>query len=113
MRTPDGHFPHPDYRDRMAALLNPAEIVDLTKNCPSGQLPPTAVAVSVLLIGQLRRTKMVRRIYVIAFTLVMASIGFISGPAAAQTGRTFYIDYASGSNSNPGTKTSPWKTHPY
>jgi hypothetical protein len=34
-------------------------------------------------------------------------------PAAAQSGRTFYIDYASGSNSNPGTKASPWKTHPY
>src|SRR5690348_1867782 len=31
---------------------NLAGIVDLTKNCPSGQLPPTAVAVSVLSIGQ-------------------------------------------------------------
>jgi hypothetical protein len=34
-------------------------------------------------------------------------------PAAAQSGRTFYIDYASGSNANPGTKASPWKTHAY
>jgi hypothetical protein len=34
-------------------------------------------------------------------------------PAAAQSGRTFYIDYANGSNSDPGTQASPWKTHPY
>lgn len=34
-------------------------------------------------------------------------------PAAAQSGRSFYIDYASGSNSNPGTKSAPWKSHPY
>lgn len=45
--------PHPDIYIKMAALPNPAGIVDLTKNCPSGQLPPTAVAVSVLSIGQL------------------------------------------------------------
>ena len=47
--------------------------------------------------------------------LALATILWASGglPAAAQSGRTFYIDYASGSNSNPGTKASPWKTHPY
>src|SRR6185437_14486209 len=56
---------------------------------------------------------MIRRNYLIVSAMVMALVGFVSGPAAAQTGRTFYIDYASGSNSNPGTKTSPWKTHPY
>jgi hypothetical protein len=34
--------------------------------------------------------------------------------ATAQSGRTFYIDYASGSNANSGTSGSaPWKTHPY
>jgi hypothetical protein len=49
------------------------------------------------------------------FTIfVIAFMGFVSYPAAAQSGRTFYIDYASGSNGNPGTSTgSPWKTHPY
>ncbi len=57
---------------------------------------------------------MVRRAYVIVFALVMALIGFATLPAAAQTGRTFYIDYASGSNSNSGSsKSTPWKTHPY
>lgn len=55
---------------------------------------------------------MVRRTAFIV-ALVVALIEFASLPAAAQSGRTFYIDYASGSNSNPGTKTSPWKTHPY
>jgi hypothetical protein len=43
-------------------------------------------------------------------------LGFLLGstPSRAQTGRTFYIDYASGSNSNNGTSTAtPWKTHPY
>jgi hypothetical protein len=41
-------------------------------------------------------------------------IGLANLPAAAQSGRTFYIDYSSGSNSNNGTsKSSPWKTHPY
>src|SRR5690348_10733218 len=57
---------------------------------------------------------MVRRIYVIAFASVMALIGFAGLPAAAQAGRTFYIDYAGGSNFNNGTsKSTPWKTHPY
>ncbi|HEV3483140.1 MAG TPA: hypothetical protein VGR97_12520 [Candidatus Acidoferrales bacterium] len=56
---------------------------------------------------------MVRRAYVIALALIMALIGFVISPAGAQTGRTFYIDYDSGSNSNPGTNASPWKTHPY
>ncbi len=38
----------------------------------------------------------------------------VAGTARAQSGRTFYIDYASGSNSNNGTsKSTPWKTHPY
>jgi hypothetical protein len=33
---------------------------------------------------------------------------------AAQTGRTFYIDYVNGSNANSGTsRSSAWKTHPY
>src|SRR5579862_904931 len=56
---------------------------------------------------------MVGRAHIIAVALVTALIGFTSLPAAAQSGRTFYIDYASGSNSNPGTKASPWKSHPY
>jgi hypothetical protein len=47
------------------------------------------------------------------FVLMMAWFGFASLPAAAQSGRTFYIDYNSGSNSNPGTKSAPWKTHPF
>jgi hypothetical protein len=49
---------------------------------------------------------------------VLALLGFVSSPAAAQTavqsGRTFYIDFASGSNSNNGTsQATPWKCHPY
>lgn len=56
---------------------------------------------------------MVRRTHFIAVALVTALTGFASLPAAAQSARTFYIDYASGSNSNPGTKASPWKSHPY
>src|SRR6266849_6576900 len=47
------------------------------------------------------------------FALISALIGFANLPAAAQSGRTFYIDYAGGSNSNAGTKASPWKTHTY
>jgi hypothetical protein len=44
----------------------------------------------------------------------MALIGLAGLPAAAQSGRTFYIDYASGSNNNNGTsKSSSWKVHPY
>jgi hypothetical protein len=49
----------------------------------------------------------------VVFALVIALLGFTSLPALAQSGRTFYIDYSSGSNSNPGTKAAPWKTHPY
>src|SRR5258708_16478334 len=46
--------------------------------------------------------------------LITALMGFASLPAAEQSGRTFYIDYASGSNTNNGTsKSTPWKTHPY
>jgi len=34
--------------------------------------------------------------------------------APSGTARVFYIDYANGSNANPGTsRTAPWKTHPY
>src|SRR6266849_1753199 len=47
------------------------------------------------------------------FALISALIGFANLPAAAQSGRNFYIDYTGGSNSNAGTKASPWKTHPY
>lgn len=48
------------------------------------------------------------------FALITMIIGLASFPAAAQSGRTFYIDYASGSNSNSGTSnSSPWKSHPY
>jgi hypothetical protein len=44
----------------------------------------------------------------------MALIGFASLSAEAQTAKTYYIDYAGGSNSNSGTSNSaPWKTHPY
>lgn len=56
---------------------------------------------------------MVRRIHVIVFALVVALIGFAGFPTTAQAGRIFYIDYDGGSNSNPGTKASPWKTHPF
>ncbi len=57
---------------------------------------------------------MVSRTHVLVFAAVMALIGLATLPAAAQTGRTFYIDYSNGSNSNSGTsKSSPWKTHPY
>ena len=56
--------------------------------------------------------KLVRRLYFITlFTITL--MGFASLPGAAQSGRTFYIDSDSGSNSNAGTKASPWKTHPY
>lgn len=55
--------------------------------------------------------KLVRRVFFI-FTLFLV-LGFAGLPAAAQSGRTFYIDYTSGSNSNPGTQAAPWKTHPY
>jgi len=57
---------------------------------------------------------MVRHIYLIVFAVVVVFIGSAALPASAQTGRTFYIDYDNGSNSNNGTsKTTPWKTHPY
>ncbi len=36
-----------------------------------------------------------------------------AGTARAQSGRTFYIDFSSGSNSNVGSKASPWKSHPF
>ena len=49
----------------------------------------------------------------VVFALVIALLGFTSLPALAQSGRTFYIDYSSGSNSNQGTQAAPWKTHPY
>jgi hypothetical protein len=56
---------------------------------------------------------LVRRINYV-FMLTIALIGFASFPVAAQSGRTFYIDYAGGSNSNSGASNSaPWKTHPY
>jgi hypothetical protein len=56
---------------------------------------------------------LVRRIHFIV-VLITALIGFASLPTAAQSGRTFYIDYASGSNANNGTSSStPWKSHPY
>ena len=49
-----------------------------------------------------------------AFDLILAIFLAVSSPAAAQSGRTFYIDFASGSNSNNGTSTStPWKSAPY
>jgi hypothetical protein len=56
---------------------------------------------------------MVRQIC-LAAALIAASIGSVSLRVAAQSARTFYIDYASGSNSNNGTSEStPWKTHPF
>src|SRR5258708_37755495 len=46
--------------------------------------------------------------------LITGVVGLVSLPARGQSGRTFFIDYASGSNTNPGTSTTaPWKTHPY
>ncbi len=56
---------------------------------------------------------MSRRTYLMA-ALITVLMGFASLPAGAQSGRTFYIDYASGSNSSNGASTStPWKTAPY
>ncbi len=54
---------------------------------------------------------MERRFY-LCVALVALIIGILTIPAVAQS-RTFYIDYVSGSNSNSGTSSSPWKTHPY
>lgn len=42
--------------------------------------------------------------------LILLSLLTIARTARANT---YYIDYASGSNSNPGTKASPWKSHPF
>jgi hypothetical protein len=47
------------------------------------------------------------------FAVLAAMMSCLSFPAAAQSGRKFYIDYSSGSNSNPGTEAAPWKSHPY
>lgn len=56
---------------------------------------------------------MARRTRFIVFFLTIL-LGFASRPMMAQSGRTFYISYASGSDSNNGTtEGSPWKTHPY
>lgn len=56
---------------------------------------------------------MSHRIHSVLFMGLLIT-GLISLPAAAQSGRTFYIDYANGSNGNSGTtKSSPWKSHPY
>lgn len=56
---------------------------------------------------------MVRRTAFIV-ALVTVLIGVASLPAIAQSGRTFYIDYAAGSNSNSGaSEASPWKSNPY
>jgi hypothetical protein len=56
---------------------------------------------------------LLRRIYFIA-ALITILMGIGGLPAVAQSGRTFYIDYAGGSNGNNGTSQStPWKTHPY
>lgn len=56
---------------------------------------------------------MLRRFHFIV-SVIAVSIGFASLPAAAQSGRTFYIDYTNGSNTNSGSsKSSPWKSHPY
>lgn len=44
--------------------------------------------------------------------LKLLTLFFIfTSPALAV--RTFFIDYIGGSNSNPGTQVSPWKSHPY
>jgi Bacterial Ig domain len=46
--------------------------------------------------------------------LLMVFVAAIAGWARAQSGRTFYIDFSSGSNSNSGTSTStPWKSAPF
>jgi hypothetical protein len=34
-------------------------------------------------------------------------------PTASALANTYYISYSMGSNSNPGTQATPWKTHPY
>ena len=41
----------------------------------------------------------------------LAFLGFFFVPGAFSQS-TYYIDYVNGSNSNPGAKAQPWKTHP-
>jgi len=57
-------------------------------------------------------TELVRRIFFFA-ALITLVLGLANSPAAAQSGRTFYIDYAGGSNANNGSQSAPWKSHPY
>jgi hypothetical protein len=57
------------------------------------------------------RALTVRILFLTALITVIA--GLTSSPAAAQSGRSFYIDYTRGSNANNGTKSAPWKSHPY
>ena len=48
--------------------------------------------------------------------LVLTALFLVFGTvsAAAQSARTFYIDWDSGSDSNSATaRTAPWKRHPY
>jgi hypothetical protein len=45
--------------------------------------------------------------------LLLIGVLLCVSSAARGQGTDHYIDYASGSNTNPGTKVSPWKTHPY
>jgi hypothetical protein len=42
-----------------------------------------------------------------------ASPGTTSLTCSGTSSRTFYIDYGTGSDTNAGTKASPWKTHPF
>ncbi|HKS66735.1 MAG TPA: hypothetical protein VJR26_05815 [Candidatus Acidoferrales bacterium] len=45
--------------------------------------------------------------------VLLAGLALLAVARADAQGRTFYISYSSGSNSNPGTQSAPWKTHPY
>jgi hypothetical protein len=56
---------------------------------------------------------MVRRVGS-SFAVIAVLICFAACPVLAQSGRIFYVDSVSGSNSNSGTsESSPWKSAPY
>jgi hypothetical protein len=54
---------------------------------------------------------MVKNLGILKYIALLGML-LVSGSQASAT-RTFYIDHDNGSNSNPGTKASPWKSHPF
>ena len=69
---------------------------------------PQIPALRTFLLDESRKGRALGRLALLLLLLLT-----LTGTARAQSGRTFYIDYASGSNSNAGTKASPWKSHPF